>query len=165
MEVDRVDSVAIGEELVVLPRLEELDVWVNELEELGRPLDVESFPDEIVTEESVDVTSVEEPSVPEIVGELTVLLLTVIDSVWLSVIDVNDIEEDCPLVFVMLVLDDGIDGEPLTWLVVDESTELSVFDPVGAEVPDENEDVNEDVGTLGPSNVFVVEVIGDDDDS
>ncbi|KAK7717281.1 hypothetical protein SLS64_002771 [Diaporthe eres] len=167
VEVDRVDSVVIGEETVVLPRLEEPDVWVNELEELGGPLDVdvESFPDEMVTEESVDVTSVEEPSVPEIVGELTVLLLTVIDGVWLSVIDVYDTEEDCPLVSVMLVPDDGIDGEPLTLLVVDESTELSVFDPVGAEVPDENEDVNEDGGTLGLSSVLVVEATGDDDDS
>lgn len=170
VEVDGVDNVVIGEEIVVLPRLEEPDVWVNELEGLGRPLDVdvESFPDEMVTEESVDVTSVEEPSVPEILDELTVLLLTVIDGVWLSVIDVNDTEEDCPMVSVtepLLVPDDGIDGEPLTLLVVDESTELSVFDPVGAEVPDENEDVNEDTGTLRLSSVLVVEATDDDEDS
>lgn len=170
VEVDRVDNDVTGEELLVLPRLEGPGVWVDGLEELGVSLDVdvESFPDEMLAEETVDVTSVEVLSVPETTGELTILLLTVVGSVWLCVIDVNETEEDCPMVSVverLLVPDGDSDDEPLTRLVVDEATWLLVSDPVDTEVPDVNEDVHDDTGTLGLSSVLIVEAIGGDEDS
>lgn len=95
VELDRVDSV-VG--TGTLPGLEEPGVWVDELGEPGRPLDVAVEPssDEIlpVAEETVDVTSSEELSVPETVGELVLPLPVVEGSVWVSALDVNDVEED-----------------------------------------------------------------------
>lgn len=170
VEVDRVDKDVTGEEAVVLPRLEESGFCVDVLEWLGRPLEleVESLPDETLLEEVVDVTSVEELCVPETADELVILLVAVVVCVRLSVVDVNDTEEDWPVVFVperLLEPDDHSDDEPLTLLVVDEATELSVPDSVEAEVPDESEDVHEDTGTLGLSSVVVEEATGEDEES
>lgn len=170
VEVERVDKDVTREEAVVLPRLEESGVCVDVLEWLGRPLelDVESLPDETLPEEVVDVTPVEELCVPETADELVILLLTVVGNVRLSVVDVNDTEEDWPVDSVperLLELDGDSDGEPLTLLDVDAAAELSLPDSVEAEVLDENEDVHEDMGTLGLMSVLVVEATGDDEDS
>lgn len=170
VDVDRVDNDVTGEELLVLPRLEEPGVWVDGLEELGISLDVdvESFPDEMLAEGTVNVTSVEVLSVPETTGELTILLLTVVGSVWLSVVEVNKTEEDCPMVSVvesLLVPDGDSDDKPLPLMVVGEATWLMVSDPVDTEVPDVNEDVHDDTGLLGLSGVLIVEAIGGDQDS
>lgn len=95
VELDRVDD-NVGTGVSVLSRLEELGVAVGELGELGTPpeVDVRSSPDEVVAEGTVDVAPVEELSVPETVGEPVVPLLTVVGSVWLSVFEVNDAEDD-----------------------------------------------------------------------
>lgn len=170
VEVDRVDNDVITEDIVVLPRLEEPGVWVGVLDGLGSPsdIDVESLQDEMLAEETVDVTTLEELVVPGTAVELKILLLTVVDIVWLSVVDVNDTVEDLLVVSVtesLLVPDSDADCEPLTLLVgVDEATWLSVSDCVETEVPDENEDVHEDTETLGPTSVLVVEATGSDED-
>lgn len=95
VELDRVDD-RVGTGVSVLPRLEELGVAVGELGELGTPpeVDVRSSPDEVVVEGTVEVTPVEELSVPETVGEPVIPLLTFVGSVWLSVFEVNDAEDD-----------------------------------------------------------------------
>lgn len=95
VEVDRVDD-NVGTGVSVLPRLEELGVAVCELGELGTPpeVDVRPSPDEVVVEGTVEVTPVEELPVPETVGEPVVPLLTVVGSVWLSVLEVTDAEDD-----------------------------------------------------------------------
>lgn len=95
VELDRVDD-SVGTGVSVLPRLEELGVAVGELGELGTPpeVDVRSSPDEVVVEGTVEVTPVEELSVPETVGESVIPLLTFVGSVWLSVFEVNDAEDD-----------------------------------------------------------------------
>lgn len=95
VELDRVDD-SVGTGVSVLPRLEELGVAVGELGELGTPpeVDVRSSPDEVVVEGTVEVTPVEELSVPETVGEPVIALLTFVGSVWLSVFEVNDAEDD-----------------------------------------------------------------------
>lgn len=95
VELDRVDD-SVGTGVSVLPRLEELGVAVGELGELGTPpeVDVRSSPDEVVVEGTVEVTPVEELSVPETVGEPVIPLLTFVGSVWLSVFEVNDAEND-----------------------------------------------------------------------
>lgn len=93
VELDRVDD-SVGTRVSVLPRLEELGVAVGELGRLGTEVDVRSSPDEVVAEGMVDVTPVEELSVPETVGEPVVPLLTVVGSVWLSVFEVNDADDD-----------------------------------------------------------------------
>lgn len=170
VEVNRVDNDVITEDIVVLPRLEEPGVWVGVLDGLGSPsdIDVESLQDEMLAEETVDVTTLEELVVPGTAVELKILLLTVVDIVWLSVVDVNDTVEDLLVVSVtesLLVPDSDADCEPLTLLVgVDEATWLSVSDCVETEVPDENEDVHEDTETLGPTSVLVVEATGSDED-
>lgn len=93
-EVDGLDSVVVG--AGKLPVLEDASVWVDELGELEWPpeVDVESSPDEMLAEEALDVTSAEDVSVPETVCELEAPLLLVGGSNWLSVVDVNDVEED-----------------------------------------------------------------------
>lgn len=95
VELDRVDD-SVGTGVSVLPRLEELGVAVGELGELGTPpeVDVRCSPDEVVVEGTVEVTPVEELSVPETVGEPVIPLLTFVGSVWLSVFEVNDAEND-----------------------------------------------------------------------
>lgn len=95
VELDRVDD-SVGTGVSVLPRLEELGVAVGELGELGTPpeVDVRSSPEEVVVEGTVEVTPVEELSVPETVGEPVIPLLTFVGSVWLSVFEVNDAEND-----------------------------------------------------------------------
>lgn len=169
VEVDRVDNDVITEDIVVLPRLEEPGVWVGVLDGLGSPsdVDVDSLQDEMLAEETVDVTTLEELVVPGTAVELKILLLTVVGIFWLSVVDVNDTVEDLLVVSVterLLVPDSDADCEPLTLLVgVDEATWLSVSDCVETEVPDENEDVHEDTETLGPTSVLVVEATVSDE--
>lgn len=95
VELDRVDD-NVGTGVSVPSRLEELGVAVGELGELGTPpeVDVRSSPDEVVAEGTVDVAPIEELSVPETVDEPVVPLLTVVGSVWLSVFEVNDAEDE-----------------------------------------------------------------------
>lgn len=94
VDVDRVDNDVVGKGLGVVPTVEVPGVGVDGPGELGRTLEVDPCPDEMVAEEPVGVTTVEGLSVPGTPDKLVILLLVPVDGDWLSEPDVNDAEDD-----------------------------------------------------------------------